>query len=80
MKNFQSKRLLTQVICLNNVLENNKTSTSVLNEDQVFLVQIMVNIFLIQEDSNSHPVFGLNMEHGRMTNQVGLRKLAKCKK
>ena len=57
---------------LNNNLEIQNTSIWELNEDQVFLAEIIVNIFMIQ-DSNSHPVFRLDTDVSK--NQVGLETI-----
>ena len=46
-----------------------------LDEDEVFLAEIIVNIFLIQ-DSNSHPVFRLDTGAG--PHQVGLETIGEC--
>ena len=46
-----------------------------LEDDDTFLAEIIVNIFLIQ-DSNSHPVFRLDTAAG--PHQVGLETIGEC--
>ena len=46
-----------------------------LDDDDTFLAEIIVNIFLIQ-DSNSHPVFRLDTAAG--PHQVGLETIGEC--
>ena len=59
---------------LEDLLENRDTSKDPLNDEQLFLAEMIVNIFLIQ-DSNTHPVFRL--DNDGFKNQVGLETIGK---